>query len=72
MAYSLWRDDQDRQTYAEMQIAATFIAAGAKGVELPNVVDRRNEFDALLNAPAERREPSKADIREALGLSRAG
>lgn len=61
---------QDRQTYAEMQIAATFVAAGGKGVEMPTIAGSRSTFDAALNAPPA--SPRLGVIEEALGLRRAG
>lgn len=64
-------DEQERHTYVEMQIAATLLAAGAKGVEMPSIADRRRQFDENLNAEPTKVAPSNAVIREALGLSRA-
>lgn len=61
----------DRQTYAEMQIAATFMAAGAKGVDMPSIAVARERLNAALEASPQ--SASKAAVlHEALGLSRAG
>lgn len=54
-----------------MQIAATLIAAGAKGVEMPSIAENRKRFDEMLNSEPEKVAPSNADLRAALGLPRA-
>jgi hypothetical protein len=54
-----------------MQVAATFIAAGAKGVEMPTIESGRAAFDAALNETPKRVAPRVVALSEALGVRRA-
>jgi CHASE2 domain-containing sensor protein len=58
---------------ADRQAAATLIAAGAKGVTMPDVTEMIAVFDTLLNAvPPLRPDDRIVVLERALGLRRAG
>jgi hypothetical protein len=66
VAYTLLVEQQDRQTLAEMQIVAFH------GGEMPTLIGGRAALDAMLTSEPDVVSPTTADIREALGLPRAG
>jgi hypothetical protein len=68
LAYVVLLEQVDRQCQADMNTAAVLIAAGAKGVDMPNLVDARTWFDQALVAEPPRMDRRTSILRRALGL----
>ncbi len=65
-------DQVERQTLADRQVAAAFMAAGAKGVDLPTFAEQRQLLDASLEADLQAVEGGDSDqmeLRRALGVA---
>ena len=56
----------------DRQVAATFLAAGQKGVEMPDVDTAISLFYEHLTAEPKRLAGDEVVLREALGLTHAG
>ena len=72
LAYVLLVDQLERQVLADRQVAATLLAAGASGVELPDVADKRRLFDAALveePRPVTPIDDEQWELRRALGVA---
>ena len=67
LVYALLVDSLERWVLAEHNAAVTILAAGGE-LPLPNMVERREEFDAALVAPFTRVDAKDAALREAVGL----
>lgn len=61
-----------QQVLADRQAVAVFRAAGAKGVDMPDVESTLARFDAMLAAEPRPIVTGERVLRSALGLSRAG
>lgn len=72
VSYALLVEQLERWTVAERQVAATFIAAGAKKVKMPDPDELRRDFDRSLLAVVARRPTDQQIVLEALGVRRAG
>jgi hypothetical protein len=68
--YVLIADRIERQVLADRQVTATFIAAGARDLELPEVADALDDFDNWLAEPMTPRpvDPERKVLLEALGV----
>ena len=51
VAYAVQVEQLERWVATERQVAATLMAAGAEGVELPDISSLRQSFDEELEAP---------------------
>jgi hypothetical protein len=72
LAYLVLLEYLERQVLADRQVAATYIAAGAKDVKMPAFWDRRREFDASLTVEpgAPQPEDDREELWRLLGASR--
>lgn len=61
-------DDLDRQVAAERQVAAVFLAAGAKNVEMPTYEAARARFDEALRAEPQKVDRDRDELLRALGV----
>lgn len=71
MAYALLVERITAQVLADRQAAAVLMAAGAKGVEMPEVEAALAAFDAMLAEEPRQASRDELVLREALGLGRA-
>jgi hypothetical protein len=75
LAYVLLLDQLERQVLADRHVAAVLMTAGAEGVELPTLYERRAAFDvALVADPVAPAVVSEVDseqmeLRRALGVA---
>jgi len=63
-AYVLLVEQLERRTLVERQVAAALRAAGAEGVEEPDCVGAREQFDAALVAAPVPESPNARLLRE--------
>ncbi len=68
MVYALLLERIEQQVSAERQVAAVFIAAGAKRVELPTVDAARAKFDAALLAEPAPVDRDRDELLKVLGI----
>lgn len=67
----MWWERVERQALVERQIAAVFMAAGQKDVELPSLQEVRERFDAALveePRPLAPVDVEQMELRKALGV----
>ena len=66
-------DQLERQTLADRHVAAVFMAAGAKEVDLPTIADQRRLLDAALvddlKSAASEVDTEQMELRRALGVA---
>lgn len=74
VAYTVQVEQLERWIVGERQVAATLMAAGADGVEMPSLSEARDAFDSALDEPFafSVEDPERGELLEALGLRRAG
>lgn len=72
VAYALLVERLERQVLADRQVIASFMAAGAKGLHMPDVNESLAELDAALAAEPDPVVSGREVLEEALGLRRAG
>lgn len=66
--YALLLERIDEQVASERQVAAVFIAAGAKKVTLPNGEQARADFDTALHYEPSVIDRERQELLEALGV----
>ncbi len=65
-------DQMERQVLADRQVAAVFMAAGGKDVDLPSLVEQRRLLDeALVDEPraVSQADSEQMELRRALGVA---
>lgn len=73
----MWLDRLERQVLAEQHIAASLMAAGAEGVQMPDMAEREQFLREWLYSPLEpstqaaQLDPELRELRAALGYSGA-
>lgn len=69
LAYVIQLERLERSTYAAQQVAATFLAAGAKGVDIPDLDDTLARFDRALIEEPKLMDPVEQALLRRLGLA---
>lgn len=67
--YAMCVERIERQVLADRQIVGVFLAAGAKGVDLPSLDEAIAEFDAQLVAEPKQVDPEKYELMRVLGVA---
>lgn len=67
VAYVVLREQVERRALAERQVAVVALAAGAKGVTMPDVAKILDAFDADLVAAPRRTDDRTARLLEVIG-----
>lgn len=68
--YALLLDKLEQQVSAERQVAAVFMAAGAKKVTLPTLDRARDDFDAALVEEPTVLDVEQQELLQVLGVRR--
>lgn len=69
MVYTLLLERIERQVASERQVAAVFMAAGAKKVKLPDYESERSRFDAALVAEPKAQDVATRELLQVLGVA---
>jgi hypothetical protein len=68
LAYVIQVEQRERRVLAAQQVIATFLAGGAKGMEMPDPDEDRRQFDAWLIEEPKVVDPVDAELLRRLGL----